>query len=242
MRFLMDYLIPLAIIGLGYVGIQKVLTRANWSFFSRFVLHLFAAIFLTVMILYEYFVERPIIGSLREATGNALCRRFVMERCPDFIKIELADEEAARYHHEAVNLRKQNKRAEAEEHTKKANEADQRAQTLRQQANETRRLVAATTVVRDVLGPGARIYKSGIMDNLALVSWTQNPMGGEALLKFETNKREWVIIELGGGAWGVDSLAEAGGISREKAKLFLSKITNEQGSGQPQKRLLARGQ
>jgi hypothetical protein len=225
MRLLLDYLIPLVVIALGYIGIQRVMTRANWSFLLRFIFHSFAAALLAGMIMYEYFSERPIIDTLREAAGNAVCRHFVMERCPDWIRIEAADAEATRIHREISKLVKQNRFLEADQLEKNAREADQRSQDLRQEAHERQRLLMATTMMKDKLGAGAKIGTSSVVGSFAIVSWTQNPMGGEALLKFDAPKGQWVLLELGGGAWSVESLVKNFDVSKETARALLAKIS-----------------
>jgi hypothetical protein len=224
MRTWMEFAFPLLMVGLGYVGLNTVATKAHWSLVSKVIVRSIAVTTLVVMFLYDYVAERPIIESLRETAGNAFCRYFVIERCPDHIKVEVADAEAQRLAREANALERQNRIPEAALRSLDARKAADSATQLRQQANDKLSLARASVVVKDALGVGTKIRKSAVLGDFAVIGWSQEPMGGEALLKFDQTTGQWRLIEIGGGAWSTNGLAKAAGIPREKAKALLDKV------------------
>jgi len=49
-----------------------------------------------------------------------------------------------------------------------------------------------------------------VVSNFALQVWTADPMGGEALLKYDIVSGEWHVLSQGGGLWGVAALMKYG--------------------------------
>lgn len=73
--------------------------------------------------------------------------------------------------------------------------------------------------------PGAAvkptINKVAIVDNTALLSWSQGEAGGMTLLKKDGN--DWYVVDSGGGAMNLMSLSEAG-LTRQTAEALLNQI------------------
>jgi hypothetical protein len=75
---------------------------------------------------------------------------------------------------------------------------------------------AATTtvaaIVRQTVAPEdhPRTEQAVISGEWALQVWRGDVMGGEALLRLDPGTRTWKIVELGGGAWSVETLVAAG--------------------------------
>lgn len=70
-----------------------------------------------------------------------------------------------------------------------------------------------TTVASDLLsqlgddGPrDLTLDKLTIVDGYALQNWSTEHTGGQALLRFSPSSGTWVLVNMGGGAWEVDTL------------------------------------
>jgi hypothetical protein len=59
-----------------------------------------------------------------------------------------------------------------------------------------------------------------ISGNYALQTWAGDVMGGQALFRYDTGASRWVMMDIGGGAWGEDSLM-AVGVPRDAARALL---------------------
>ncbi|MDE2071171.1 MAG: hypothetical protein KGI70_00340 [Patescibacteria group bacterium] len=55
-----------------------------------------------------------------------------------------------------------------------------------------------------------KLYATVIVGDYALQVWAGDVMGGEAVLKYNTGTNKWELIDAGGGAWSVDTLAGIG--------------------------------
>jgi hypothetical protein len=49
-----------------------------------------------------------------------------------------------------------------------------------------------------------------VVGSYALQTWGDENKGGEALLVYRGEREGWVLLSMGGGAWGVQSLVEEG--------------------------------
>jgi hypothetical protein len=49
-----------------------------------------------------------------------------------------------------------------------------------------------------------------LVGTFALQVWTADPMGGEALLKYDLKTGQWSVLSQGGGLWGVAALMKYG--------------------------------
>lgn len=58
--------------------------------------------------------------------------------------------------------------------------------------------------------PQTTLQDNTVAANWALQLWTDNTGGGEALLKYDPAKKQYVLVSWGGGAWSVDGLVEEG--------------------------------
>lgn len=222
MRSFAEFIIPLLIVGLGYLGIQKLATSARWSFFVKLLLHSAASCLLVAILLYEYF-DRPIIDKIREAVGSAVCRYYILASCPPLIKMQVAEEEVQRHWQMASELKKQGKLREADEMEQTARELARRASELRNIAEEKRSLAAVGAVVRDRSVVGVALGRGGVVGEYAIQHWSDAAQGGEAILKFNRDTRQWTLLDLGGGAWDVDGLVTLG-VPRETARALFAKV------------------
>jgi hypothetical protein len=64
--------------------------------------------------------------------------------------------------------------------------------------------------------------KLTVVDGYALQNWSDENMGGQALLRFSPSSGTWVLVSMGGGAWDADSLA-AEGVPRAVAALLVKR-------------------
>jgi hypothetical protein len=177
------------------------------------------------MIMYEYFAGRSIMDMVREAIGNAFCRLYMIDSCPAAIKYEVAREEVERRNAAAKLLADQQKAKQAAEERVKAEEAQRRASELQRVVQEKQALDAVATAYKRALPPGAQVIlrRSAIVGDYAILEWIREPMGGEAILKFDRAKGQWTILDAGGGAWTVDELVQFG-VPREIAAPLLAKV------------------
>lgn len=65
---------------------------------------------------------------------------------------------------------------------------------------------------RKSLQPGdtTKLGDTSISGEYALQEWTKDPMGGEALLKYDSLSRQWSVVTNTGGSFGVAELHDLG--------------------------------
>jgi len=68
--------------------------------------------------------------------------------------------------------------------------------------------------------------KTAVVGEFAIQIWQIDPMGGQALLKFDRAKRQWFLLRPGGGAWDLDGLVQVG-VPRETASALLAKVSKK---------------
>jgi L,D-transpeptidase YcbB len=137
MRLLADYLLPVLIVALGYVGINRIATKGRWSWVAKLAFHIVGIGSIVVLLLYEYFAGRSLADSMREATGNAFCRVFTIESCPIAIKAEVAQR---RGETEAIAAQL----SEANAKLAQAQEERRKAEAVLNEAREEKRRAEAT--------------------------------------------------------------------------------------------------
>jgi hypothetical protein len=81
MRLLLEYLLLLCLVAVGYVGFQRVAARTHWSLPVRLLVQTSAIVLIFVLLLFEYFDGKSLTDRIREATGNSFCRIFAFEIC-----------------------------------------------------------------------------------------------------------------------------------------------------------------
>jgi lipoprotein-anchoring transpeptidase ErfK/SrfK len=143
MRILADYVLPLLVVALGYIGVQRFATKSHWSMGLKITFHIIAIFCVFVLLIYEYFAGRPLVDSLREAAGNAFCRTYTIESCPAAIKMEVAlrnaDYRRVTMEVEAKLKQAQDERLKADAELRDAKEERRRTETLLVQVQEERR-------------------------------------------------------------------------------------------------------
>jgi hypothetical protein len=70
-----------------------------------------------------------------------------------------------------------------------------------------------------------KLRETVIADGYALQIWSGDVMGGQALLKYDTGSKRWVVVDLGGGAWSEDVLISFG-VPRNTAQSLLEQLSN----------------
>lgn len=55
-----------------------------------------------------------------------------------------------------------------------------------------------------------KVGKIAIVGDWALLDWTDEPMGGEAVLKYDSSLMQWVVASFTGGAYSVAGLHDLG--------------------------------
>lgn len=140
MRLFSDYLLPILLVGIGYIGIQKLATKSHWSIWLRLILHVVAIGFIFVLLIYEYFAGKSLADSLRQSVGNAFCQLYTIDSCPAEIRAEIArrriDSQAAASQLAMADA----KLKQAEEERRKADTILSEAQKEKAQAETALRL------------------------------------------------------------------------------------------------------
>lgn len=67
-----------------------------------------------------------------------------------------------------------------------------------------------------------RMGNTVVSGEYALQLWTGDITGGQALLKYDTAQGQWVVVELGGGAWTAESLVELEGVPTDVAAALVA--------------------
>ncbi len=65
------------------------------------------------------------------------------------------------------------------------------------------------------------LYEISIVGDYALQVWVGDHMGGQALLKYDTTQRRWILVSGGGGSWSVDTLVTLMNVPQDVAVQLL---------------------
>src|SRR5690242_13174524 len=63
-----------------------------------------------------------------------------------------------------------------------------------------------------------RLLRTAVVGEYALQEYAGDVVGGEALLKYDRQKKVWVIIDGGGGVWPLDTLVNLMRVPEETAR------------------------
>ncbi len=77
--------------------------------------------------------------------------------------------------------------------------------------------------VTDGNNDNVRLGNTAVVEEWALQKWVGDETGGEALLRYDSVSKAWVVVDVGGGAWSVDALVRAG-VPESVAGSLLSKL------------------
>jgi len=66
-----------------------------------------------------------------------------------------------------------------------------------------------------------KLQETSIAGDYALQNWAGDIMGGQAVLKYDTNQGRWGIVESSGGVWSEDALVSLG-VPLDVAKALLA--------------------
>jgi hypothetical protein len=112
MRYFAEYIIAIAIMVAAIFVSVKPASKEHWPIAAKISIYCIAVAMFLTLILFEYFVGRPVSDIVRQAVGDTFCRTFAIESCPLSIRTEIARQEAQRA--EKAKLEAEEKRKDDE--------------------------------------------------------------------------------------------------------------------------------
>ncbi len=89
---------------------------------------------------------------------------------------------------------------------------------------DPRSTAAVQTSMQSHIMPGdqTKLYATVISEDYALQSWGDSDIGGQALLKYNTDQQQWNLLTWGGGTWSVEELVQSEGVPRDTATALVA--------------------
>src|SRR5258707_1096212 len=82
MRFVLEYVLPLLLLGVAFFGFRKAASEKHWPIWVRIVFQSVAISLFFVVVILEYFSGRSLTDVTREMIGSNFCKMFPISSCP----------------------------------------------------------------------------------------------------------------------------------------------------------------